>query len=607
MEFDKNIELDRFVQESQMMYRYKLLYSMLITGFFISLFSTIIRYSQDNILAAQIDSLLTLSFAVGMYFLRRDKKLLDTIASIQLTVAFILFCAIAISLEADHVKLLWFSLAITVTFMLKGTKAGLGMYVATLVVLPLFYILPMIDLHLTLREVIMAELFYTIMTLYNLFSTLEQQKSMKNIQDASHQIKQQQLQLYKQLRTDHISQLPNALALRERLIAERKPCALISLKIDDFIELSNIFGHDKSIHIVEKSAQMLQHFASVTTTLYHTELAEFAFFIENVKEDEAERIADSIKVFFENRHLRLDNLEISISFSMGIAQGKSEKLIVHANSALQECIAEGANNYKFYETNAKREEEQKNNLYWNSKIKEVIHEGKLRVYYQPIIDNKTEKVSKYECLIRALDGDKIIPPFFFLQAAKSRGMLPVITKIVIEESFKVFAHNDISFSINITDDDLKGNYLINFLLQKSKEYGIKPERVYLEVLESITSAKAQHTSTQFEALKRLGFQISIDDFGAEASNLSRLLTLQADIIKIDGQFIKNLDSDANSVKIVETVVSLAQKIGAKTVAEFVHNEEIFHIVQALGVDYSQGYYFSPPLPQIQEVAILEEV
>jgi EAL domain-containing protein (putative c-di-GMP-specific phosphodiesterase class I)/GGDEF domain-containing protein len=607
MEFDKNIELDQFVQKSQAMYRYKLLYFMLITGFFISLFYTIIRYSQNNLVAAEIDLVLTLSFAIGIYYLKKDKKLLDTIASIQLTVAFLLFCLISVALEADHVKLLWFSLAITVTFMLKGIKAGLGMYVATLVVLPLFYLLPMVDLHLTLREVIMAELFYTIMTLYNLFSTLEQQKSMKSIQEASSQIKQQQIQLYKQLRTDHISQLPNALALRERLATEVKPCALISLKIDDFIELSNIFGHDKAIHIVEKSAQMLQHFVSTTTSLYHTELAEFSFFIANANEDEAQKVAHSIKVFFENRHLNVDNLEISISFSMGIAQGKSEKLIVQANSALQECIAEGANNYKVYEKNPQREEDQKNNLYWNSKIKEVIHEGKLRVYYQPIIDNKTQEVVKYECLIRALDGDKIIPPFFFLQAAKSRGMLPAITKVVIEESFKVFADNEISFSINITDDDLKDNYLVNFLLQKSKEYGIKPERVYLEVLESITSAKAQHTSTQFEALKRLGFQISIDDFGAEASNLSRLLTLQADIIKIDGQFIKNLDSDANSIKIVETVVSLAQKIGAKTVAEFVHNEEIFHIVQRLGVDYSQGYYFSPPLPQIQEIAIVAEV
>jgi EAL domain-containing protein (putative c-di-GMP-specific phosphodiesterase class I) len=94
--------------------------------------------------------------------------------------------------------------------------------------------------------------------------------------------------------------------------------------------------------------------------------------------------------------------------------------------------------------------------------------------------------------------------------------------------------------------------------------------------------------------------LAIDDFGAAASNLSRLLTLKADIIKIDGQFVKNLDSDKDSIMIVETVVSLAKKMGVKTVAEFVHNEEIYAVVQELGVDFSQGFYFSPPLPQVAQ-------
>ena len=595
------------VEESLYSYRYKLVYSMLLTGFFISLFASITRYSQDNIFAAGLDFVLVLSFGIGMYFLKKDKNLMDMIATVQLGIAFVLFSAVTVFLGEDHVKLLWFSLAITVAFMLKGIRTGLFLYVTTLVVLSTLYALPMVDLHLTLREVIMAELFYTIITLYNAFSVSQQQKTLGEVQEANRRIKQQQKELYRQLRTNHISQLPNTLSLQEALAKQRGSGALVSLKIDDFTELSNIFGHDKAMRIVVKSAEMLEHFSSQTITLFHTQEAQFSLLLEKFDADRDLILAHNIKTFFENTHLRLDDLEITISVSMGIARGDDEKILVQANTALQECINEGANNFKLFEKNEQREKEQKNNLYWNSKIKEVINEGKLRVYYQPIIDNETERVSKYECLIRALDGDKIIPPFFFLQAAKSRGMLPAITKVVIEESFKVFAHNNIPFSINITDDDLKDNYLVNFLLQKSKEYGISPKRVYLEVLESITSAKAEHTSTQFEALKRLGFQISIDDFGAEASNLSRLLTLQADIIKIDAQFVKNLDSDANSVKIVETIVSLADKIGAQTVAEFVHNEAIFEIVKKLGVDYSQGYYFSAPLPQIQEEVALETV
>jgi EAL domain-containing protein (putative c-di-GMP-specific phosphodiesterase class I) len=171
---------------------------------------------------------------------------------------------------------------------------------------------------------------------------------------------------------------------------------------------------------------------------------------------------------------------------------------------------------------------------------------------------------------------------------------------VIDKSFKTFSKNDFDFSINITDQDLSENYLVDYLWAKAKEYNIKPNRVFLEVLENINYQDSHDSSLQFEKLRELGFRLAIDDFGAEASNLSRLLTLKADIIKIDGQFVKNLDSDKDSILIVETVVSLAKKMGVKTVAEFVHNEEIYAVVQELGVDFSQGFYFSPPLPQVAQ-------
>jgi len=143
---------------------------------------------------------------------------------------------------------------------------------------------------------------------------------------------------------------------------------------------------------------------------------------------------------------------------------------------------------------------------------------------------------------------------------------------------------------------------MNVFKYKIKQYNIDPSRVFLEILESVTSLQSPESEKIFKEFKKIGFNISIDDFGTETSNFSRILSLDTDIIKIDGSFIKNLDTDENSVKIVETIVSFAQKIDAKTIAEFVHNEKIFNIVKDLGVDYSQGYYFSAPLPQIDEIS-----
>ncbi len=587
--------------ETLLKYRFKLINSMFLAGILFATIAGVLRFLMGHYAAGILDFTMVLSFLISFFYLRSDKKVFDAVSSMQMSIIFVLFTLITVALKDDHTKLLWYALAITVTYMLKGIKAGFMMTVATISTLTILYMIPSIDLNMSSSELIISFLFYITLSVFIAFSAMQQQMSLDNVQQANSKIKRQQLQLHKQLRTNPSTNLPNTLALKEHLSVTKCSVSLVSLKIDDFIQISNIFGHDKAMHLITEIAKMLQRFESEHIKLYHTESEQFSFLIKKFENNSDISLANEIKTFFENRSIIVGEIEISISFSMGIAREDKQKLLVNANAALYEVMSEGMNNYKLFKLDEKKEEEQKNNLYWNSKIKEVISEGNLRVYYQPIVNNKNQKIDKYECLIRAIDNDKVIPPFLFLQAAKSRGMLPNITKIVIEESFKLFSTNELKFSINITDDDLKHNYLVRFLKKMSRMYNISPNRVYLEVLENITSTKSYNAIKQFETLKKIGYQIAIDDFGTEASNFSRLMTLDADIIKIDGQFIKNLDTDANSVKIVETIVSLAKKLEAKTVAEFVHNEEIYNIVKKLGVDYSQGYYFSPPLPQIKSM------
>ncbi len=585
--------------EALLKYRFKLINSMFLAGILFATIAGILRFFMGDYSAGILDFTMVLSFSISFFYLRSDKKVFDLVSSMQMAIVFVLFTFITVALKDDHTKLLWYALAITVTYMLKGIKAGSLMTAATILTLTVLYIIPAIDLSMRPGELVISFLFYITLSVFIAFSVIQQQMSLNNVQQANSKIKKQQLYLHKQLRTNPSTNLPNTLALKERLSVTKCSVALVNLKIDDFTQISNIFGHEKAMSLTTEIAKILRRFENDHINLFHSEPEQFSFLIKKYEKNSDVHLAKTIKTFFENRSIIVQELEISISFSIGIARGDKQKLIVHANAALHEAIEEGTNNLKVFKLDEKKEAQQKNNLYWNSKIKEVITQGNLRVYYQPIVNNKNGQIDKYECLIRAIDNDKVIPPFFFLQAAKSRGMLPNITKIVIEESFKIFSANNLKFSINITDDDLKHNYLTRFLKKMSKMYNISPNRVYLEVLENITSAKSYDAVKQFEALKNAGYQIAIDDFGTEASNFSRLMTLDADIIKIDGQFIKNLDTNANSVKIVETIVSLAKKLEVETVAEFVHSEEIYEIVRKLGVDYSQGYYFSPPLPQIQ--------
>jgi len=596
-------------EESLIKHRYKLVNSMFFAGAFIAALATLMRYLHGDYIVALADLVLSLTFFISIIYLRKSRSTFEIVTTIQLTFVFLLFTIVVLALPEKHIKLLWYALLISVSYMVKGIKGGIFTFAAIIFSLTFFYTLPQlfpavashINLHLTFSELIMAFLGYTTIAIFNTFETLEQQKSIENLKSANKKIQLQQEELYRQLRTYPLTNLPNARALQEALQKPlQKPLALITMSIDDYAILADEFGTEYAQKIILQSAKSLQRFTSDTIHLFHVAPYQFSFLLENVQEQETLSFAANLKNYFESIYITIDNIELSISFSMGIATENQEKLIVHADSALYEAQRNGINTYKLFHDNEKRTQEQRNNIYWNNKIKEIIHQNKLQVYYQPIIDNQTGTIHKYESLIRAIDGDKVISPFFFIQAAKTRGMLPSITKFVIEKSFEKFSKNHLEFSINITEDDLKDEYLVPLLRQKTKEYNINPKRVYLEVLENITSVQTETIQNQFQELKNLGFGIAIDDFGAEASNLSRLLTYNADIIKIDGMFIKNLDTDENSIKIVETIVSLAKKLEAKTVAEFVHSEAIYHIVTKLGVDYSQGYFFGAPQPQLLE-------
>ena len=167
---------------------------------------------------------------------------------------------------------------------------------------------------------------------------------------------------------------------------------------------------------------------------------------------------------------------------------------------------------------------------------------------------------------------------------------------MIDKSFKVMAQNNNRFSINITEDDLSRNYLVNYLEQKVAQYKIASQRVILEILEGVSLTGKQSNLAQLKQLKKLGFSLAIDDFGTEYSNFERILDLDIDFLKIDAKYIKDIDINKKSYEITRAIVFFAKNANIPCIAEFVHNDSVQKIVYELGIDYSQGYYFSEPAP-----------
>lgn len=392
---------------------------------------------------------------------------------------------------------------------------------------------------------------------------------------------------------DYLTSLSNSSALID-LLKKGEKINLMLLNINHFRNINDAYGFDIGDEVLIGVAKLLKMVTPHDTSIFKLDADEFAIVQEGEKsKEELAESAECILSFFTQMEIPLEcNIEMKVTLNLGIATGSGTSLLTKSKLALRESKEYKRGSYRFFNSHSKFVLQQQDNIYWTQKIKGAIDSGNIVPYYQPIHNNITKKIQKYECLARIEDDGLIIAPSRFMPSAKVTGMLPFITKTMIEQSFKHFSAQDIEFSINITSDDFYLDYLENYLLKYALKYDIKPTNVILEILEDITSLNQSTILEQLDSLRRKGFKIAIDDFGSESSNLSRLLEFSPDYIKIDGSFIKNILEDEKSLIIVEAIVLIAKRSKIKIIAEYVHNKEIQDKVAELGIEYSQGYYFS---------------
>jgi len=401
--------------------------------------------------------------------------------------------------------------------------------------------------------------------------------------------------------------VPN-IATHRDLIVKLKSSKTLNyylINIDNFSNINNAYGYEVGNEVLCQVAKYLNISKPDTTFLYKFDSDKFVLLDERVLDNtKIVKDIEAILSFFSQTELIIDDdIELKISLSIGISTGQGLMNIANAEMAIKELRESRRNSYHIYDRKSAFVCAQERNIYWILKIKEAVANEDIVAYFQPIINNKTCRIEKYECLARLRDDDEIISPYLFMDAAKLTGNLSYVTKSLISQSFKKFSNTDFEFSINITGEDFSLGYLEFFLLKNVEKYNIDPSRVVLEMLEDISTLGSDFILKQLSSLRALGFKIAIDDFGAENSNLSRLLEIQPDYLKIDGAFIKNIVNDKKSQIIVDAIVLICKKSNIKMIAEFIHNEEVQAKVKALGIDYSQGFYFGAPKPDLVELSV----
>ena len=292
--------------------------------------------------------------------------------------------------------------------------------------------------------------------------------------------------------------------------------------------------------------------------------------------------------------LTIDEIEYDLNVIVSYSFGK-ESLYEDAKCGLDQLIAKKDLIKYSNDSSIEEYKEAKNNLKVMKIVKIALENFNIVSYFQPIINNRTHEIEKYESLVRLIDEDgKVLSPHQFLEISKKGNYYNKITMRVLENSFKFLKSVNTELSINISSLDIEKEDTRNKIFELLSTYAEDSNRIVFELLEDESVKDFRVIKYFIRKVKKYGVQIAIDDFGVGYSNFERLLEFEPDILKIDGSLIRNITTNAYSRNIVETIVAFAIKQNIKTVAEFVENKEIFDLLNVIGVDYSQGYYFGKP-------------
>jgi diguanylate cyclase (GGDEF)-like protein/PAS domain S-box-containing protein len=404
-----------------------------------------------------------------------------------------------------------------------------------------------------------------------------------------------QEKIEKLLITDTLTGLYNRFHLNEVINSAEDSASIAMIDINGFHEINDFYGDEVGDQIIMKLSNILSKRLQEKYLLFHLSGDEFIVFNKDVKKDLF--ISEMIEVnnMLNSKKLMINEKTFYLNTTVVLSFEDKEDLVPSVHLAKTFAKQNGLN-FNIYTDDNPLEQEYKDNLLWSNKIKKAIQDDRITVFFQPIVDTNTKEIIKYESLVRMIGTDgEVISPYFFLDRAKKSNQYHMITKIVIDKTIDAMNEYGIDCSINLTIEDIQNDETKLHICEKLDNFD-RCEDIAFELVESEGIENFDEVNRFIGHIKSHGCKVAIDDFGTGYSNFEYLLKLNADVIKIDGSLIKEIDKNQDHYDIVTTIVSFAKIKNLKVVAEFVSSEAIFEKIKELGIDFSQGYLFSEPKP-----------
>ena len=386
---------------------------------------------------------------------------------------------------------------------------------------------------------------------------------------------------------------------------------MLCLDLDRFKSVNDTLGHPVGDALLKQVSVRLLGCVRQGDVVARLGGDEFAIIQANVCDPDATealaaRIVDTVSKPYDIAGQRID---ISTSIGMTLAPrdgADADQLMKNADLALYRAKADGRQGYSFFEPQMNDHSQVRRRMELD--LRKAFDNEELALFYQPIICLETQRVTGFEALMRWVHPKRgEVPRAEFIALAEEIGLISELGEWALRRACTQAARwsAPVKVAINLSPLQIKRD-LIEVVLQALAASGLPPERLELEITESVLLQDRQNTMATLHQLRQLGVRIAMDDFGTGYCSLSFLRSFPFDKIKIDRAFIADIDRSAESRAIVDTIVRLGQCLGMATVAEGIENFEQLKLVCATGCTEAQGLYFSAPVAASEVERVLND-
>ncbi|MDH5185354.1 MAG: EAL domain-containing protein, partial [Gammaproteobacteria bacterium] len=385
---------------------------------------------------------------------------------------------------------------------------------------------------------------------------------------------------------------------------------LCYLDLDQFKVVNDTCGHSAGDELLKQLAPLLKPLIRGNDVLARLGGDEFGVLLEGCNQAKGLEIADRMRQTIKDFRFNWNNNVFEIGVSIGLVcideqTGNLNELMSAADSACYVAKDQGRNQVHIYHHDDQALMERQGEMQWLPVINHAIEHDRFLLYYQPI--QATGNGGSYrihEFLIRLLDQDgNIVPPMAFIPAAERYNVASALDRWVVNHAIEFLANHSRSlavdgnlFTINLSAQSLSDESFLQHVIHCLQKYQIQPDLICFEITETAAIANLTSAMTFITTLREMGCKFALDDFGSGLSSFSYLKNLHVDFLKIDGSFIRNIESDVLNQAFVRSIQQVADIMGIATVAEYVETEQCASFLTECGVGYLQGHGIGMPRP-----------